>query len=156
MPETLVSDVALGQQAKVDTRTGVIEGVVSRIDPAAIEGTVLVDIRLLGGMPRGVRPDLGPDGTIELDRLEDVLHMGRPIHAREDGMMGLAGGRPNACRVRPSAGGQGLGEHDRNPRGAERGRRGGPVRHVGVGRLREDPARIGSRLRGPGRQQAKR
>ena len=89
IPETLVNDVAVGQRAEVDTRNGVIEGEVSRIDPAAIEGTVLVDVRLLGGMPRGARPDLGVDGTIELDRLEDVLHVGRPIHAREDGMMGL-------------------------------------------------------------------
>ena len=61
----------------------------ARIDPAAIEGTVLVDIRLLGEMPRGARPDLSVDGTIELERLENVLHVGRPIHAREEGLMGL-------------------------------------------------------------------
>ncbi|MYB52769.1 MAG: HlyD family efflux transporter periplasmic adaptor subunit [Acidobacteriia bacterium] len=89
IPETLVNDVAVGQRAEVDTRNGVIEGVVSRIDPAAIEGTVLVDIRLLGEMPRGARPDLSVDGTIELERLENVLHVGRPIHAREESLMGL-------------------------------------------------------------------
>ena len=89
IPETLVNDVAAGQRAQVDTRNGLIEGVVSRIDPAAIEGTVLVDIRLLGDMPRGARPDLSVDGTIELERLENVLHVGRPIHAREEGLMGL-------------------------------------------------------------------
>ncbi len=89
IPETLVNDVAVGQRAEVDTRNGVIEGVVSRIDPAAIEGTVLVDIKLLGEMPRGARPDLSVDGTIELERLENVLHVGRPIHAREESLMGL-------------------------------------------------------------------
>ena len=89
IPETLVNDVAVGQRAEVDTRNGLIEGVVSRIDPAAIEGTVLVDVRLLGDMPRGARPDLSVDGTIELERLENVLHVGRPIHAREDSLMGL-------------------------------------------------------------------
>ena len=107
IPETLVNDVAVGQRAEVDTRNGVIKGEVSRIDPAAIEGTVLVDIRLLGGMPRGARPDLSVDGTIELDRLEDVLHVGRPIHAREDGMMGLfrlEADRVHASRVQVQVG----------------------------------------------------
>lgn len=89
IPETLVNNVAVGQIAEVDTRNGVIEGEVSRIDPAAIEGTVLVDITLLGQMPRGARPDLSVDGTIELERLDDVLHVGRPIHAREQQVMGL-------------------------------------------------------------------
>lgn len=89
IPETLVNEVAVRQRAEVDTRNGVIQGEVSRIDPAAVEGTVLVDVRLLGEMPRGARPDLSVDGTIELDRLEDVLHVGRPIHAREDSMMAL-------------------------------------------------------------------
>ena len=107
IPETLVNDVAIGQRAEVDTRNGVIQGEVSRIDPAAIEGTVLVDIRLLGGMHRGARPDLSVDGTIELDRLEDVLHVGRPIHAREDGMMDLfrlEGDRVHASRVQVQVG----------------------------------------------------
>jgi HlyD family secretion protein len=107
VPETLVNDVAVGQQAKVDTRNGVIGGEVSRIDPAAIEGTVLVDIRLLGEMPRGARPDLSVDGTIELERLEDVLHVGRPIHAREDSMMGLfklEGDRTHAACVQVQVG----------------------------------------------------
>ena len=89
IPETLVNDVAVGQRAEVDTRNGVIEGRVSRIDPGAVEGTVLVDIQLLGELPRGARPDLSVDGTIELERLEDVLHVGRPIHAQEDSAIGL-------------------------------------------------------------------
>ena len=107
IPETLVNEVAVRQRAEVDTRNGVIEGEVSRIDPAAIEGTVLVDVRLLGEMPRGARPDLSVDGTIELDRLEDVLHVGRPIHAREDSMMGLfrlEEDQTHASRVRVQVG----------------------------------------------------
>ena len=79
----------VGQRALVDTRNGVIAGEVSRIDPAAVEGTVLVDIRLPGELPRGARPDLSVDGVIELERLEDVLHVGRPIHAREEGTIQL-------------------------------------------------------------------
>ena len=89
IPETLVNDVAVGQRALVDTRNGVVEGQVSRIDPAAVEGTVLVDVRLVGELPRGARPDLSVDGVIELERLEDVLHVGRPIHAREEGRIDL-------------------------------------------------------------------
>ena len=107
IPETLVNDVAVGQSAEVDTRNGVIEGEVSRIDPAAIEGTVLVDIRILGEMPRGARPDLSVDGTIELERLENVLHVGRPIHAREESLMGLfklEGDQVHASRVQVQVG----------------------------------------------------
>ncbi len=88
IPETLVNDVAVGQRAEVDTRNCVIEGRVSRIGPGAAECTVLVDIQLLGEMPRGARPDLSVDGTIELEPLEDVLHVGRPIHAQEDSAIG--------------------------------------------------------------------
>ena len=107
IPETLVNDAAVGQLAEVDTRNGLIKGVVSRIDPAAIEGTVLVDIRLLGDMPRGARPDLSVDGTIELERLDDVLHVGRPIHAREESLMGLfklEGDQTHASRVQVQVG----------------------------------------------------
>lgn len=89
VPETLVNDVSLGQKAEIDTRSGVIEGRVSRIDPGAVEGTVLVDVELLGELPRSARPDLSIVGTVEVERLEDVLHVGRPIYAREDGAIGL-------------------------------------------------------------------
>lgn len=107
IPETLANDVALGQRAQVDTRNGVIADTVSRIDPAAIEGTVLVDIRLFGELPRGARPNLGVDGTIELERLENVLHVGRPIHAREDSMIGLfklEGDQPHASHLQVQVG----------------------------------------------------
>ncbi len=89
IPETLVNEVAVGLKAEIDTRNGVVKGEVSRIDPAAIEGTVLVEVRLFGKMPRGARPDLSVDGTIELERLEDVLHVGRPIHANTESMIDL-------------------------------------------------------------------
>ena len=89
IPETQVNDVALGQRAEIDTRNGVIEGRVSRIDPASIEGTVLVDVELLDELPRGARPDLSVDGKIELERLEDVLYVGRPIYAQQDSRIGL-------------------------------------------------------------------
>ena len=79
----------------------------SRIDPGAVEGTVLVDIQLLGEMPRGARPDLSVEGTIELERLEDVLHVGRPIHAQEDSAIGpfrLEEDGEHASRVQVQAG----------------------------------------------------
>ncbi len=89
IPETQVKDVALGQRAEIDTRNGVMQGRVSRIDPASIEGTVLVDVELLDELPRGARPDLSVDGKIELERLEDVLYVGRPIYAQQDSTIGL-------------------------------------------------------------------
>lgn len=81
VPETQIKDVALGQRASVDTRSGnggVVEGRVSRIDPAARNGTFTVDVTLEGPMPAGARVDLSVDGTIELARLDDVLYVGRP------------------------------------------------------------------------------
>jgi HlyD family secretion protein len=78
IPETQIKDVRLGQTAKVDTRNGIIEGQVARIDPAAREGTFKVDISFSGALPSSARPDLSVDGTIELERLKDVLYVGRP------------------------------------------------------------------------------
>jgi HlyD family secretion protein len=79
IPETQVKDVHLGQPAAVDTRgAGVIAGRVQRIDPAVQNGTVTVDVQLEGGLPEGARPDLSVDGTIELERLENVLYVSRP------------------------------------------------------------------------------
>lgn len=79
IPETQVKDVAIGQNAEIDTRNGVIEGKVMRIDPAAVNGTVTVDVRLIGELPPGARPDLSVDGTIEIEKLADVVYMGRPV-----------------------------------------------------------------------------
>src|SRR5215813_8746661 len=76
--ETQIKDVKIGQPVKVDTRNGIIQGTVSRIDPAAREGTFTVDAALTGPLPPSARPDLSVDGTIELERLENVLYVGRP------------------------------------------------------------------------------
>jgi HlyD family secretion protein len=87
--ETQAKDVQIGQIASIDTRNGVIPGVVSRIDPAVREGTVLVDVRLTGELPQGARPDLSVDGTIELERLDDVLYVGRPAFGQPESLIGL-------------------------------------------------------------------
>src|SRR5580692_9536399 len=79
IPETQVKDVALGQVASIDTRNGIIPGHVSRIDPAATNGTVDVDVSLEGALPQGARPDLSVDGTITLEKLTDVVYVGRPV-----------------------------------------------------------------------------
>lgn len=76
--ETQIKDVKIGQPVEVDTRNGVIQGKVSRIDPAAREGTFVVDALLTGPLPASARPDLSVDGTIELERLDNVLYVGRP------------------------------------------------------------------------------
>jgi HlyD family secretion protein len=76
--ETEAKDIALGQPAGIDTRNGVIPGKVSRIDPGAVNGTVLVDVALTGALPPGARPDLSVDGTVDLERLENVVYVGRP------------------------------------------------------------------------------
>ena len=89
IPETQARDVQIGQRVSVDTRNGIIAGSVSRIDPAVQNGTVTVDVALEGKLPRGARPDLSVDGTIELERLEDVLYVGRPAFGQEHSTVGL-------------------------------------------------------------------
>ena len=81
--ETQARDLTIGQMAQVDTRNGIIPGKVIRIDPSAVNGTVTVDVELQGELPRGARPDLSVDGTVELDRLENVLYVGRPAFGQE-------------------------------------------------------------------------
>ncbi len=75
-------DVKEQQPVEIDTHNGVIQGRVMRIDPAAKEGTVVVDVSLTGPLPAGARPDLTVDGTIELERLENVLYVARPAFAQ--------------------------------------------------------------------------
>ena len=87
--ETQAKDVQIGQTAEVDTRNGVIAGRVTRIDPAVENGTVTVDVALAGALPRGARPDLTVDGTIELERMEDVLFVGRPVFGQEESVVSL-------------------------------------------------------------------
>lgn len=89
IPETQARDLALDQPAQIDTRNGIIPGRVARIDPAAQAGTVTVDIALIGALPRGARPDLSVDGTIELERLTQVLYVGRPAFGQEQSTVGL-------------------------------------------------------------------
>jgi len=89
IPETTIKDVKLGQRVKVDTRNGIIEGQVQRIDPAAREGSFIVDVQLTGAIPPSARPDLSVDGTIELERLNNVLYMGRPAFGQGQQTVGL-------------------------------------------------------------------
>ncbi len=89
IPETQAKDVTLGQVAQIDTRNGVVEGKVARIDPAARQGTVAVDVTLVGALPPGARPDLSVDGTIEIERLPSVLYMGRPAFGQPGEKVGL-------------------------------------------------------------------
>jgi HlyD family secretion protein len=88
IPETQAKDIQLGQAAVVDTRNGEVNGVVERIDPAVQNGTVTLDVSLRGPLPRGARPDLSVDGTIEIERLEDVLFVGRPVQAQPEATIG--------------------------------------------------------------------
>ena len=87
--ETQAKDVQIGQAAAVDTRNGVIPGHVTRIDPAVENGTVTVDVALDGELPRGARPDLTVDGTIELERMDDILFVGRPVFGQEESVVSL-------------------------------------------------------------------
>ena len=89
IPETQAKDVIIGQLAQIDTRNGVIPGSVIRVDPAVVNGTVTVDVKLDGPLPKGARPDLSIDGTIELERLDDVLYVGRPVQGQSDATIGL-------------------------------------------------------------------
>jgi HlyD family secretion protein len=87
--ETQAKDVQLGQRVTIDTRNGVVEGRVARIDPAVQNGTVTVDVSLSSPLPKGARPDLSVDGTIELERLDDVLFVGRPVNGQPESSVGL-------------------------------------------------------------------
>ena len=87
--ETQAKDIQIGQKAEVDTRNGVVQGLVVRIDPSVINGTRTVDVTLPGELPKGAVPDLSVDGTIELERLNDVLFMGRPAFGQEQSVVGL-------------------------------------------------------------------
>jgi HlyD family secretion protein len=89
IPETQARDIQLGQPASVDTHNGIADGTVSRIDPAVVNGTVTVDVKLVGNLPDGARKDLSVDGTIDLERLKDVLYVGRPAFGNEESTISL-------------------------------------------------------------------
>lgn len=84
IPETQAKDIQIGQEVSIDTRNGVIPGRVSRIDPAVKDGTVTVDVRLEGELLQGMRPDLSVDGTIVLEKMDDVVYVGRPVQGQPD------------------------------------------------------------------------
>ncbi|MBS1874345.1 MAG: HlyD family efflux transporter periplasmic adaptor subunit [Acidobacteria bacterium] len=89
IPETQVKDIVLNQDADIDTRNGHIQGKVMRIDPAAVNGTVTVDVKLIGELPHDARPDLSVDGTIEIERLADVVYVGRPVFGQPNSQITL-------------------------------------------------------------------
>ena len=92
--ETQTKDIQIGQSAEIDTRNGIIQGRVTRIDPQALNGQVTIDVSLSGELPKGARPDMNVDGTIELERLENVLYIERPAFA-------AACSRPSRTRAVP-------------------------------------------------------
>jgi len=87
--ETQARDIQIGQPASIDTHNGVIPGHVSRIDPSVLNGTVTVDVALDGELPPGARPALSVDGTIDLERMTNVLHVGRPALGNENSTLSL-------------------------------------------------------------------
>jgi HlyD family secretion protein len=101
--ETQAKDIQIGQPASIDTRNGVVEGRVSRVDPAAQNGTVTVDVALTSELPKGARPDLSVDGTVELERLENILYVGRPAQGGQGpgpvGLFKVEEGGSTATRV---------------------------------------------------------
>jgi hypothetical protein len=87
--ETQARDVQIGQPVLVDTHNGAVAGAVVRVDPGVQNGTVSVDVKLTGELPKGARPDLSVDGNIDLERLEDVLYVGRPAFGQENSTISL-------------------------------------------------------------------
>jgi HlyD family secretion protein len=107
IPETQARDVQIGEPASIDTHNGVIAGEVSRVDPAVQNGTVTVDVKLTGELPKGARPDLSVDGTIDLEKLDNVLYVGRPAFGQENStisMFKLDATNNNASRVQVKTG----------------------------------------------------
>ena len=111
IPQNRAGEVTVGLEAVVDTRSGVVDGRVSRVDPTVFGGTVTVDVSLPEDLPAGARPNMSVDGTIVLERLADVTFVGRPANSRanervglyrleEDGDVGAARERAARPRVR--------------------------------------------------------
>lgn len=89
IPETQAKDVVVGQKATIDTRNGIVNGRVLRVEPSVQNGTVTVDVHITDPLPQGARPDLSVDGTIELENLKDVLYVGRPVNGQADSKIGI-------------------------------------------------------------------
>ncbi len=100
--ETQARDVQMGEPVSIDTHNGLVGGTVMRVDPAVQNGTVTVDIKISGELPKGARPDLSVDGTIDLERLDNVLYVGRPAVGQENSSISLfrlSPGGQEAARV---------------------------------------------------------
>lgn len=107
IPETQAKDVVTGLITSIDTRNGIIPGQVTRVDPAAQEGTVTVDVALTGDLPAGARPDLNVDGKIQIDKLDNAVKMGRPPYGQANstiGMFKLIPGTDEAVRIKVKMG----------------------------------------------------
>ena len=104
--ETQAKDIEIGQSAEIDTRTAIIAGRVTRKDPAATNGTVTVDVSLTDALPRGAVPDMSVDGTIQLERMENILYVGRPSLGQDQSTIGLfrSDGTGHAVRVQVKLG----------------------------------------------------
>jgi HlyD family secretion protein len=89
IPETQAKDVLIGQSASIDTRNGIIPGHVMRVDPSVVEGSVTVDVKLDAPLPRGARPDLSVEGTIEIENLANVVYVGRPAFGQPNSTVGI-------------------------------------------------------------------
>ena len=87
--ETQARDVQIGELASIDSHNGLIAGTVMRVDPGVQNGTVTVDVKLTGELPKGARPDLSVDGTIDLERMDNVLYVGRPAFGQENSTISL-------------------------------------------------------------------
>jgi HlyD family secretion protein len=102
--ETRAKDIQVGQKATIDTRNGLILGIVTRIDPSVQNGTITVDVGLVGDLPKGAVPDLSVDGTVELEKMLDVVYVGRPAFGQEQSAVGLfkidAGGTATRVQVK--------------------------------------------------------
>lgn len=100
IPQVQAKDLLLGQKAEIDTRNGVVEGRVKRIDPAVRQGTVTVDVEMVGKLPKGARPDLSVEGTVEIERLENVLYVGRPAYGQAESRIELFKVLPDGLAIR--------------------------------------------------------
>ncbi|HRC86342.1 MAG TPA: HlyD family efflux transporter periplasmic adaptor subunit, partial [Thermoanaerobaculia bacterium] len=100
IPQVQAKDLVLGQNAEIDTRNGIIPGKVKRIDPAVREGAVTVDVELLGELPKGARPDLSVEGTVEIERLANVLYTGRPAYGQAESQVSMFKVQPDGTAVR--------------------------------------------------------
>jgi len=89
IPEAQAKDVHPGQPTSIDTHNGIVPGHVARVDPAVVEGTVTVDVKLNGLLPKGASPGLNVDGTIQIEELKDVIFMGRPVFGQPNSTVGI-------------------------------------------------------------------